>query len=503
MNGSAPLPAAPITDGTVISRDQRWFAILAILAGVVAAVLLVEAAPALNVILVGALMGAAVLCVARDRMSWVDWAFGAFGFLFLSMFAVRTAEPVLFADLCAAAGLASLAMRGAETWLGIIRGGFAVLAKLHRSLGPVLRPLRKSIKPLDRFARAPLLRGSVIGLVLAVAFGVMFSSADQAFGQIAQDFLVPDWDVGLLPARFFVGLVTVCFTGAYALVATTPLVERVGSPWASITGVTKERRHLQAPEWVIPLTLINLVFAAFVAVQITVLFGGEQHVLQTTGLTYAEYARSGFFQLVLIAALVLVVVAASVNLAKSESARDRRLMQALLGLLCVLTLVVLLSALKRLGLYEETYGFTRLRFFVHVAIFWLALVILAVMTAGVTWNARWLPRIVVGLTAAGLLVVNMVNPDAFIAARNLTRYEATGKIDTYYLSTMLSADAVPTLVEAPEEVRACVLAGHYRRFEQPPSFWSWNLGREAARDALASTVRVTESDCPGPLEYQD
>jgi hypothetical protein len=297
--------------------------------------------------------------------------------------------------------------------------------------------------------------------------------------------------------------VTVCFTGAYALVATTPLVERVGSPWASITGVKKDRRNLQAPEWVIPLTLVNLVFAAFVVVQITVLFGGEQHVLRTTGLTYAEYARSGFFQLVVIAALVLVVVAASVNLAKSESERDRRLMQALLGLLCVLTLVVLLSALKRLGLYEETYGFTRLRFFVHVAIFWLALVILAVMTAGVRWNARWLPRIVVGLTAAGLLVVNVINPDAFIAARNLVRYEATGKIDTYYLSTMLSADAVPILVEAPEEVRACVLAGHYRRFGQPLSFWSWNLGREAARDALASTVRVKERDCPGPLEYRD
>ena len=79
------------------------------------------------------------------------------------------------------------------------------------------------------------------------------------------------------------------------------------------------------------------------------------HVLDTAGLTYAEYARSGFAQLLAVAALTFAVIAAARRWAAAAAAA------ALLAALCVLTLVVLASALKRLGLYEETYGFTRLR----------------------------------------------------------------------------------------------------------------------------------------------
>ncbi|MCA1693843.1 MAG: DUF4173 domain-containing protein [Actinobacteria bacterium] len=472
---------------------QRAFAGLALTAGVLAGSIAVDIPPGVNVIIVGGLMGAAVLCVVRHQMTPTEWGFGIAGFVLLSMFALRTSEPVLLADLCAAAGLASLAMRGGETWRAILRGGFAVLAKLHRSLVPVLGPIRRSFRPLDRATRAPLLRGSALGLILAVVFGVLFSSADRAFGQIAQDFLIPDWDVGLLPARFMAGLMTICFTGAYALVATTPVVERSGSPWASITGVMKERKHLRTAEWVIPLTLVDLVFFAFVAVQITVLFGGQQHVLETTGLTYAEYARSGFFQLVVIAALVLGVIAAMVNFTKAEASQSRRLMQGLLGVLCVLTLVVLASALKRLGLYEEAYGFTRLRFLVHVTIIWLSGVLVTVMVAGLRWEARWLPRVVVGLTALILLGVNLMNPDGFIARRNIERFEATGKIDVGYLST-LSLDAVPAFTELPPSIGDCLLAGPYRTFEDTP-IWSYNLSRERAGTTLAGLTELPKSEC--------
>ena len=66
--------------------------------------------------------------------------------------------------------------------------------------------------------------------------------------------------------------------------------------------------RLRLAEWAIPLALLDLLFLAFVAVQLTVLFGGHDHVLETSGLTYAEYAREGFWQLIAAAALTLVVV---------------------------------------------------------------------------------------------------------------------------------------------------------------------------------------------------
>ena len=471
---------------------ERTFATLAIAAGVVAASIAVDVDPGVNLVLIGTLMSAAVLSVARQRMVAVDWAFGIAAFFFLSMFAVRTSEPLLFIDLCAAGGVGSLAMHGGSTWRGVFAGGVVVLTKLYRSLAPVVRPLVGWVRPADGFSHGPVLRGSAIGIALTIVFGVLFASADQAFAQIAEDVLVPNWDLGLLPFRVISFLMVTGFTGAYAIVATTPAEVGAGTRWAALWAPSAAPRRLQKPEWLVPLVAINAVFIAFVLVQITVLFGGEEHVIRTTGLTYAEYARSGFFQLVTIAALVLVVVAATVNLTKTEPGRDRDLMKALLGLLCVLTLVVLFSALKRLGLYEEAYGFTRARFFVHVAIVWLGLVILAVIAAGVRWQGRWLPRAVVGVTAVILLAVNLINPDAFIAHRNLDRYASTGKIDTQYLST-LSLDAVPALSGSPEEIRPCALAGY--DVDDGSSLWSWNMSREAAREILVGSRPVKSMGC--------
>lgn len=472
---SSPPPPPPSTSSPSLSA-------LALAAGLVAALIAVDDPPGINVVIVAALMGAGVLAVARDRMSPVDWAFGIAGFAFISMFAVRTSEWVLLADLCAAAGLASLAMSGGESWPAVIRGGFAVLGRLYRSLGPILAPLRARWRGIGRVAGAPLLRGSVVGSLLAVVFGVLFASADPAFAQIARDLFVPSWDVGLLPARFFAALVTVCFTGAYALVATEGPSQRF-STWASIHRTVRAPRRLQVAEWAIPIALLDLVFVAFVVVQIAVLFGGQQHVLDTAGLTYAQYARSGFFQLVGIATLVLGVIACTVRFADSRTDRDRTLLRILLGVLCVLTLVVLVSALRRLGLYEDTYGFTRLRFIVHVAIFWLSAVLISVMVAGTRRQARWLPRTLVAMTAVMLFIVNVINPDGFIAGRNIERYEATGKIDLGYLSS-LGADATPALMALPAHLRACVLDRQPAPEDAP--WWSFNLSRARARSAVAS-----------------
>ena len=139
--------------------------------------------------------------------------------------------------------------------------------------------------------------------------------------------------------------------------------------------------------WVMPLTALNLLFAVFVAVQITVLFGGNERVLTTAGLTYAEYARSGFFELATVSVFVLAIVAAACGGLSLERGRDRRLLAALLGPLCALTLVILASALHRLDLYVDAYGLSRLRAVVIATCWWLAAVFLVVLVAGVVVRA--------------------------------------------------------------------------------------------------------------------
>ncbi|HTE64307.1 MAG TPA: DUF4173 domain-containing protein [Solirubrobacteraceae bacterium] len=247
-------------------------------------------------------------------------------------------------------------------------------------------------------------------------------------------------------------------------------------------------RRLGRVEWAIALGALDLTLAAFVAVQVTTLFGGHDHVLDTAGLTYAEYARSGFFQLEVVAALTLAVIAAAARWARRETPGEDRLARALLGLLCVLTLVVLASALRRLGLYEDAFGATRLRLLVHVQLLWLGAVLLLVLIAGAARDGARLPRAVVAVSATAALGFAASDPDARIAERNVARYAETGNLDFRYLDT-LSADAAPAIARLPPTLGACASARVRGALAAPDGLAGANAGRAQARELLARFER--------------
>jgi hypothetical protein len=177
------------------------------------------------------------------------------------------------------------------------------------------------------------------------------------------------------------------------------------------------------------------------------------------------------------------VIWAAGRKAPRASGADRLWLRAVLGVLCVETLVVVASALYRMHVYQEAYGFTRLRLLVDVFEGWLGLLVLGVLAAGLQLRAAWLPRAAL-LSGAGLLLaLGAVNPDAWIARHNVDRYDATGKVDWSYLQG-LSADAVPVLATLPRGVVQCALAG-----QQPADddWLEWNLGRQRAEPVLPSS----------------
>ena len=88
---------------------------------------------------------------------------------------------------------------------------------------------------------------------------------------------------------------------------------------------------------------------------------------------------------------MLIVVWASSRRVGPEPA-DRLWMRVSLGLLCALTLVVVVSALHRMSLYQEAYGFTQLRLLVDVFEGWLGVVVIAVAVAGLVRWGTWVPR---------------------------------------------------------------------------------------------------------------
>ena len=328
---------------------------------------------------------------------------------------------------------------------------------------------------------AAALRTTVWSLLGIVVFGLLFASADALFAQWAGA-VVPDLTLDTFVLR---GFLTVAVGGvvlAAAYLALNP--PRVESAERSVRPVA--HRY----EWLVPVLLVDAVFLVFLGAQATVVFGGHDYLERTTGLTYADYVHEGFGQLTVATVLTLLVVWAAARKAPRATGGDRAWLRGSLGLLCVLTLVVVASALYRMHVYQEAYGFTRLRLLVDVFEGWLGLLVLGVMAAGVGLRARWLPRAALLGGAVLLLGLAAVNPDAWIAEHNLDRYAESGKVDWSYLQS-LSDDAVPVLADVPEDERACALAG---RVTVDDDWLAWNLGRHRAADDLPDTYPLPDPD---------
>jgi hypothetical protein len=225
--------------------------------------------------------------------------------------------------------------------------------------------------------------------------------------------------------------------------------------------------------------------------QAAAFFGGHDYIRRATGLTYADYVHQGFAQLTVATLLTLLVVWAAARKAPLETAVDRAWLRASLGALCLLTLVVVASALHRMDLYQDAYGFTRLRLVVDLFEGWLGLVVIGVLLAGIGLRGAWLPRAALLSGAALLLGLAIANPDAWIAKHNVERYQTTGKVDWDYLKG-LSADATPELAKLPDGQAACVLIGAER---EPDSWAGWNLARSRARDVLADVGTDINVEC--------
>ena len=113
--------------------------------------------------------------------------------------------------------------------------------------------------------------------------------------------------------------------------------------------------------------MVNAVYILFCVIQFTYLFGGEEVIRSIPDYTYAEYARRGFSELIVVTVINLSILLIGLHFTKNDGKLDR-LVLALRCLLVLCTVIMLYSAHLRLKLYEEAYGYTYARIFAHTFI---------------------------------------------------------------------------------------------------------------------------------------
>jgi signal transduction histidine kinase len=414
--------------------------------------------------------GGVILGFSVHRRSAFTVACAALCVLLAATVVVRDADWIVVLCLLAGGALCVIGLVKGRTLPAFVLAGIAWPLAGLRGLPWLGRSVR-AVTGMGNSAAA--LRTVVWSLLGVVVFGLLFASADAVFAEWVGA-VVPDLRLDSFVLRAFLTVAV----GGVVLAATYLAL----NPPSVEPGGGRARPVAHRYEWLAPVLLVDGVFLVFIGAQATVIFGGHDYLERTTGLTYAEYVHQGFGQLTVATALTLLVVWAAARKAPRTAAADLAWLRGSLGLLCVLTLVVVASALYRMHVYQEAYGFTRLRLLVDVFEGWLGLLVLGVIAAGLTLRAAWLPRAALLSGAGLLLLLAAVNPDAWIAQHNLDRYDETGKVDWYYLQG-LSADAVPVLSALPDEVVECALMGHMPGNDD---WLEWNLGRQRAEPLMRS-----------------
>ena len=200
------------------------------------------------------------------------------------------------------------------------------------------------------------------------------------------------------------------------------------------------------------------------------------------GVTYADAAHEGFFQLLFAAVAILGLLMGLPARTQLSSKRAELTFTALSTALVLATMPMVVSGVARLWRYETTYGLTVLRLLAYAG--------LGLVSAVLVWRALTLWTMqgsfvggALALFTVTMLGLAVLAPDAFIARRNLARED----VDYAYLLS-LSVDALPPMVEAGAKAEGLewALRGELQRVAPGDSLLTWNLGRSRARAALAT-----------------
>jgi hypothetical protein len=442
----------------------------------------------------GVVGGAAVLVANRSARSAV---LGACAIAFLPWLAIRHSPWLLWVDItvfgilllhaCAAApgpGEMRSALTFVRRTLAIWRSGWdgpgvAGRVVLH-GRGDTRAPIRRLVH---------LARTAMIPLLITLTCVALLASGDALFAS----YLDVGWAVDSAASRI-----------GYAVLGSVGFVWLLGTAHAP-PPTSGARRHRSTRSVVLTLVGLAITIGAYGATQMSAAIFGAHYVESRTGLTYADYARSGFFQLVAVAA----IAATAVTMARPvlDAAAQRRTVILLAGLVTTGVVTIVASSVVKLAVYTDRFGLTMLRLYTSVFAVWVGLVVLLTFAALVHRRRDWLVPVVLSTIVIGAFAINVANPERIVAEHNLARArehrsadrvsgddvsgdDVFGDLDVAYLGR-LSADAAPTILvalAALDEPDRAQLAARWCAGTTEGGF-GWNLAARRAAQARTDFCR--------------
>ena len=353
--------------------------------------------------------------------------------------------------------------------------------RLPLRVTPGLFPLLSGLQ-WRGFSNSPRVLGLVKGVLLAMpillVFVALFSTADANYDRYVTSFID---SIGFAAPQHLLLIILVAWFAAGLLRCTQQ--EPLSTKPSAVA------LHLGGEETLVIMGSLVLLFVSFVVLQASYLFGGQAVIEGSTGMTVADYARRGFFELIVIAALTLIVL-----LSLSSMHCSQRIFRPFAVVLIACVFVILFSALQRLLLYIGWFGLSLSRVLAVAFMIWLAGNLLSFAFTSLRGRDRGFAS---GLVVSGIVTIFLVgfaNPAAVVARVNLERsIQENTDTDWMYLLN-LGPDAVPTILEylggLPEKEQCELANGLLLRYSdemasKTDDWRSWNYGRENAFSAVS------------------
>jgi hypothetical protein len=296
-----------------------------------------------------------------------------------------------------------------------------------------------SQSPFKRTA-LPIIRGLFLSLPILLVLGGLLAAADPIFEEMMLNLLkfekIPEYLIRTIIVIFISYLVCgLLYLAIFPKKDNKPdIYQRSTKPfigWIENTVI---------------FTAVNILFISFLAIQFQYLFGGSGNIT-TSGYTYSEYARRGFFELIAVALISIVTYLTGQSLGKAETKVQKNIFTALSSLLLTQVIIILISSWTRLALYENAYGYTQLRIYTHVFIVWLGILLIATILFQLFQKQGYFGHTVLAFWVAFAFSLAILNVDGLIFQQNLKRAIQGEKLDVTYL-VEISEDVVPVLFEA-------------------------------------------------------
>jgi hypothetical protein len=360
------------------------------------------------------------------------------------------------------------------------------LAKPFSILAVLIRKKRSENESKSVGVR--VLAGLLISLPLLLILLALLSSADMVFGSFIDRLpkIFDDLYMGELVGRIIAALVIFFISFSYLWSLGHGEKPADGTLKSAGTSLPIVKKCWDLVTVITITAAVDILYVVFVIIQFAYLFGGSG---LPDGFTYAEYARSGFFELVLVTLLNIGLLACTLTFTKKGSIAAGIAFRILNTIMICCTFVMLASAHYRMSLYEEAYGYTFLRIMTQA--FMVFLLVLFIITLARVWVDHLpllKPYIAVAIVA--FTVVNYINVDTLITRKNIERYYKTNVIDMAYFRTLsndividvkkLTEDKNPDVAKAAKDL----LVQRKKQLSEKKHWQSFNMADYRARKAL-------------------